>query len=66
MANSIDWGTLALGAVIGVGCQKELRSAAKIASATVATLACAAADAAADAANAVAQSTQQAGQDKQG
>ena len=51
--SSIDWGTLAIGTVIGVGCRKELQAAAKIAVGTAATLACAAADAAADAANAV-------------
>ena len=56
MANSIDWSAIALGAVVGIGCRKQIKSAAKIAVGTAATLACACADAAADAANAVAQS----------
>ena len=43
MANSIDWGTLAVGAMIGVGCRKQLKSAAKIAATTAASLASAAA-----------------------
>lgn len=53
MSSSIDWTTLAVGALIGVGCKNELKAAAKIAAGTAATLACACADAAADAANAV-------------
>ena len=39
MANTIDWSTLALGALIGVGCQAQLKSASKIAASTVASLA---------------------------
>ena len=39
MANSIDWGTLALGAVVGIGCRKQLKSAAKVAATTAASLA---------------------------
>ena len=46
MAN-IDWGTLALGAVVGMGCRKQLRTAAKVAATTVANLAGVAAQAAA-------------------
>jgi len=38
MAN-IDWGTLAVGALIGVGCRKQLKSAAKVAATTAASLA---------------------------
>ena len=38
MAN-IDWGTLAIGALIGVGCRKQLRAAAKVAATTAASLA---------------------------
>lgn len=53
MSSSIDFTTLAIGALIGVGCKNELKAAAKIAAGTAATLACACADAAADAANAV-------------
>lgn len=48
MANSIDWSTLALGALIGVGCKKQLRAAGRIAANTAASLAGAAASAAAD------------------
>ena len=39
MANSIDFTTLAVGALIGVGCHRELRSAAKVAATTAASLA---------------------------
>ena len=51
MANSIDWGTLALGALVGIGCRKQLKGAAKIAASTAASLA----DAAAVAVNSAAQ-----------
>ena len=30
MANSIDFGTLAIGTLIGIGCKKQLRAAAKV------------------------------------
>ena len=43
MANTIDYGTLAIGALIGVGCKKQLKSAAKIAATTAASLASSAA-----------------------
>ena len=39
MSNSIDYGTLAVGALIGVGCHRELKSAAKVAATTAASLA---------------------------
>ena len=42
MAN-IDWGTLAVGALIGVGCKKQLRAAGRIAATTAASLASSAA-----------------------
>ena len=48
MANSIDWGTLALGALVGIGCRKQLKGAAKIAASTAASLAGAAAQAVAE------------------
>ena len=54
MANSIDWGTLALGALIGVGCRKQLKAASRITASTAASLAGAAAQAVA----AVAEETQ--------
>ena len=38
MASSIDYGTLAIGALIGVGCRNELKSAAKVAATTAASL----------------------------
>ena len=41
MAN-IDWGTLALGALVGVGCKKQLKAASCIAATTAASLASAA------------------------
>ena len=43
MASSIDYGTLAIGALIGVGCKKQIKSAAKIAATTAASLASSAA-----------------------
>lgn len=43
MSNSIDWGTLALGALVGVGCRKQLKSCAKVAATTAASLASSAA-----------------------
>ena len=54
MANSIDFGTLAIGALIGIGCKKQLRAAGRIAASTAASLAGVAAQAAAQ----VAQETQ--------
>ena len=39
MANSIDFGTLALGALIGIGCKKQLKAAGRIAASTAASLA---------------------------
>ena len=47
MASSIDFTTLAVGALIGMGCKKQLRSAAKVAANTAASLAGVAAQAAA-------------------
>lgn len=47
MANSIDWGTLALGALVGVGCKEQLKAAGRVAAQTAASLASAAAQAAA-------------------
>ena len=43
MASSIDYGTLAIGALIGVGCRKQIKSAAKVAATTAASLASSAA-----------------------
>ena len=40
---SIDYGTLALGALVGVGCRKQLKAAAKVVATTAATLASSAA-----------------------
>ena len=53
MANSIDWGTLALGAVIGVGCQEQLKASAKVAANLAANLALATAEAVDSAASVV-------------
>lgn len=47
MANSIDFTTLALGALIGVGCRDQLRTAGRVAAVTAANLASVAATAAA-------------------
>ena len=39
MANTIDFTTLAVGALIGMGCKKQLRACGRIAAATAANLA---------------------------
>ena len=39
MASSIDYGTLAVGALIGIGCRKQFKAAAKVAATTAASLA---------------------------
>ena len=36
--SSIDYGTLAIGALIGVGCKRQIKSAAKVAATTAASL----------------------------
>ncbi len=36
---SIDWGMIGLGALVGVGCRKQLKAAGRIAASTVASLA---------------------------
>ena len=54
MANSIDFTTLAVGALIGIGCRKQLKAAGRVAASTVASLAGVAAATAAQ----VAQETQ--------
>ena len=43
MANTIDFTTLTIGALIGVGCQGQLKAAAKVAATTAASLASSAA-----------------------
>ena len=39
MANSIDFGTLALGALVGIGCRKQLKAAGRVVAQTAASLA---------------------------
>ena len=53
MAN-LDWGTLALGALVGVGCRKQLATCGRVAAQTAASLA----GVAAQAASQVAEETQ--------
>ena len=55
MANSIDMGTLCIGALIGVGCRKQLKAASRVVATTAANLATVAATTAAQ----VAAETQQ-------
>ena len=43
---SIDWGTMALGALVGLGCRKQLKAAGRVAASTAASLAGVAANAA--------------------
>ena len=45
---SIDWGMIGLGALVGVGCRKQLKAASRIAATTAASLAGAAAQAVAE------------------
>ena len=47
MANSIDFTTLAVGALIGIGCREQLKACGRVAAQTAASLADAAASAAA-------------------
>ena len=46
MASSIDWGTMALGALVGLGCRKQLKAAGRVVAGAAASLAGAAAQAA--------------------
>ena len=62
MSSSIDYGTLAIGALIGVGCKRQLKTASRIAASTAASLASAAATAVAE----VAEATQKADQSPAG
>ena len=39
MASSIDWSTLAVGALVGIGCRKQLKAAGRVAASTAANLA---------------------------
>ena len=43
---SIDWGTMALGALVGLGCRKQLKAAGRVVANTAASLAGVAAQAA--------------------
>ena len=43
---SIDWGTMALGALVGIGCRKQIKAAGRVAASTAASLAGVAAQAA--------------------
>ena len=43
MSSSIDFATLSIGALIGVGCKDQIKSCAKVAATTAASLASAAA-----------------------
>ena len=63
---SIDWGMVGLGALIGVGCRKQLKAASRIAASTAANLANAAAVAVAEVAAETSKSSEQAGQASQG
>ena len=60
MANSIDFTTLAIGALIGVGCRKQLKACGRVAATTAASLAGAAAQAAAQVAKEANKSPEQA------
>ena len=51
MANSIDFGTLALGVLVGIGCKKQLKTVGRVAATTAASLAGVAAQAAQQVAN---------------
>ena len=64
MASAIDYGTLAVGALIGVGCKDQLKAAAKVTASLAATLASSAAVAVNSAAEQMSEDSQnpQAGQ----
>lgn len=47
MANSIDWTVLGLGALVGIGCREQLKTAGRVVATTAASLAGVAAQAAA-------------------
>ena len=64
MASSIDWSTLAVGALIGVGCRKQLKAASRIAASTAANLAATAATAVAQVAEETAEKQPQGKKDK--
>ena len=36
---SIDWGTMALGALVGIGCRKQLKACGRVVAQTAASLA---------------------------
>ena len=59
MSSSIDFGTLCVGALVGMGCRKQLKSAARVAAVTAANLAGVAATAAAQVAAETSKSAQQ-------
>ena len=44
---SIDWGMIGLGALVGIGCRKQLKAAGRVAASTAASIAGVAAQAAA-------------------
>ena len=60
MANSIDLGTLALGALVGIGCKKQLKTVGRVAATTAASLAGVAAQAAQQVANETSKSPEEA------
>ena len=66
MSSSIDYGTLAIGALIGIGCRKQIKSASRIAAATAASLAGAAAQAVAEVAKETEKSPEAAAGQKNG
>ena len=39
MANSIDFGTLAIGALVGIGCRKQIKAAGRVAANLASSLA---------------------------
>ena len=61
MANSIDFTTLAVGALIGIGCREQLKAAGRVAAVTASNLATVAATSA-DQVAAETEAGQQAGQ----
>ena len=64
MASSIDWSTLAVGALVGIGCRKQLKAAGRVAASTAANLAVVAAQTAQQVAEET--SEKKNSQDKQG
>ena len=62
--SSIDWGTMALGAIVGIGCRKQLTAAGRVAAEAAASLAGVAAEAAQQVAEAGSKSAEEVAEER--